>query len=165
MPHLQRLLTGRGETVRLTPLGLARLHELAWKSFPNETGGVLLGRRTEADGLGASVEHIVGPGPSARHERARFVPDSRWQAHEVEALWRQDQGLQYLGDWHTHPGGSAIPSAMDKDALGAIAAFADARQAAPVMVILALQPARTRIGATVLTGGRFESLKVGLADG
>lgn len=51
----------------------------AWRTWPIETGGVLLG---SARGAGAQVGRLVGPGPAARHERRSFTPDEDWQAAE-----------------------------------------------------------------------------------
>ena len=42
----------------------------------------------------------------------------------------------YLGDWHTHPGGSPTLSFRDRKTLKQIARWKPARSITPVMVIL-----------------------------
>lgn len=107
----------------------------AERALPNETGGILMGY---ADSAGTPVvTHVIGPGPTARHSRTAFMPDSRWQQRHVDAIYeRSGRRHTYLGDWHTHPGGAAFPSLRDLRTLRRIAKFAPARVCSPVMLIL-----------------------------
>ena len=99
-----------------------------------ETGGVLLGWR---DSHNVVVEHVIGPGPGARHERMSFQPDASWQQARIAQLYEQSgRRLSYLGDWHTHPGGSPVPSRRDDRTLQHIASSSEARCPDPVMVIM-----------------------------
>jgi integrative and conjugative element protein (TIGR02256 family) len=83
------------------------------------------------------VTHAVGPGPSALHEPKAFSPDSEWQAAQIAELYEcSERRLDYLGDWHTHPGGVARPSRRDEATLVKIASTRSARCPEPVMVIL-----------------------------
>lgn len=120
-----------------------------------ETGGVLLGWRNRADVV---VSHVVGPGPGAQHERTTFHPDSAWQDERIAELYEfSGRRLEYLGDWHTHPGGRPWPSRRDERTLRHIAASAEARCPDPVMVILgsatADEASAWKIGAFVLRDG------------
>lgn len=122
---------------------------------PLETGGLLLGWRNGADVV---VSHVVGPGPGAQHEPTTFHPDSVWQAARVAELYEQSgRRLDYLGDWHTHPGGRPWPSRRDERTLRHIAASPEARCPDPVMVILgsavAGEASAWGVGAFVLRGG------------
>lgn len=78
---------------------------------PLETGGILLGwRRGEV----AVIAAALGPGPNALHGRHLFIPDDRWHTEQVENAFAGSGGdLDYLGDWHSHPGGIAAMSAQD----------------------------------------------------
>ena len=120
-----------------------------------ETGGVLLGWRS---GVDVVVSHVVGPGPGAHHERTTFHPDSAWQAERIVELYElSGRRLEYLGDWHTHPGGRPWPSRRDERTLRHIAAASEARCPDPIMVILgtgaADDAAAWEVGAFVLRGG------------
>ena len=78
---------------------------------PLETGGMLLGWR---DGTHRIVTDVIGPGDRALHGRYAFVPDHGWQKQQLESAFQGSEGdLDYLGDWHTHPGGPAEMSAID----------------------------------------------------
>jgi integrative and conjugative element protein (TIGR02256 family) len=118
---------------------LSALVEEADRMAPLETGGVLLGYRPEGDE--PVVTDAIGPGPNAIHKRYRFVPDHDYQIHEIDRLYR-DSGrlLEYLGDWHTHPGGLAELSTSDLAAIRAIATEKEARVPRPVMLVLAPGP-------------------------
>lgn len=127
------------------------LHEAA-RTWPLETGGVLLGADDEREQV---VRCLIGPGPAAVHERRSFTPDDRWQAKAVAAAWHADPSLRYLGDWHSHPGGAPVLSQEDKRALCVIASFGEAQQPRPVMLVVAMgRDARVRLGAGRWTGGR-----------
>jgi integrative and conjugative element protein (TIGR02256 family) len=107
----------------------------AAKWAPLETGGVLLGYFSDSNEV--VVTALVHAGPKAKRTRWSFRPDPQFQndaiAGKYEASGRQDR---YLGDWHTHPGGSRNMSWRDRRTLQSIAECDDARIANPVMVIL-----------------------------
>lgn len=111
------------------------------RTFPRETGGVLMGF------VGADrtiVTSVVGPGQRAIHRRRSFTPDAEWQQERVAELYeRSGRRDTYLGDWHTHPGGSTRASFTDWLAAWTIARSRDARCPNPVMVVLALTAAGT----------------------
>ena len=75
----------------------------ATHTFPLESGGVLMGERIGQDRW--RVDHVIGPGPRARHERYRFTPDPAWQHTQIAERFKETGGQStYLGDWHSHPG-------------------------------------------------------------
>lgn len=104
---------------------------------PLETGGMLVGYRESgapnADGV---VTHLIGAGPDAVRERSRFVPDGRWQQAELATLYAAyGRSVTYLGDWHSHPRGTARPSPADRKTYGRVARDPDARCPHPIVVI------------------------------
>lgn len=129
------------------------------RRFPRETGGILVGRWTSASA--ALLTHVIGPGPKARHGFRRFTPDTEWQTTELASVWSSAPGLEYLGDWHTHPMGSATPSGRDRSVADAIAGYPPARNAQPIMLILSLGvTGRSQLGAFVLLGGELTRMNV-----
>lgn len=102
---------------------------------PKETGGVLVGYRARNTEM--VVTAVVGPGPNATHELERFIPDTTYQQDEISRLYA-DSGrmVEYLGDWHSHPGHNTQLSPQDVRTLRSIAAAPQARQPEPIMVIL-----------------------------
>lgn len=161
MRRLQRTLSRSAGSLTISGATFATILTDGWASWPMETGGLLLGRRTDQHGLGAVAVHVIGPGPKARHERYGFEPDATWQAEQVATAWSQDNTLEYLGDWHTHPGGTTRFSPLDHAAALTIAAAPLARQPNPIMVVAALQvDLSSRIAAGVLVYGRLRDMAV-----
>lgn len=92
---------------------------LALPASPREVAGWLLGYWT-ADEAHVVVTHATPPGPpgtpygvhvSGDGHRARF--DQAWDASGGH--------VTFLGDWHTHPGGPAVPSERDNGAMEKLA--------------------------------------------
>lgn len=75
----------------------------ATRTFPLESGGVLMGERTGPSDW--RVDHVIGPGPHAKHQRYRFSSDPDWQHERIAARFHTTNGRStYVGDWHSHPG-------------------------------------------------------------
>jgi integrative and conjugative element protein (TIGR02256 family) len=107
----------------------------AERTFPQETGGVLLGWR--ANSREVVVVEVVGPGPNADHRARSFRPDAAWQQEQINDTYASSgRRITYLGDWHTHPAGSPSLSPRDIRTLRRIARHNDARAPQPVMAVL-----------------------------
>jgi integrative and conjugative element protein (TIGR02256 family) len=133
-PRARGLAAGR---VWLASAVLELIVAEAESRAPLETGGVLLGWAAE-DGPDLVVSRMLGPGPRAVNKRTRFSPDSRWQRKGIARVYRESaRVLAYLGDWHSHPGGSSSPSGRDLRTARRIARHRSARVRAPLMLILA----------------------------
>jgi integrative and conjugative element protein (TIGR02256 family) len=74
-----------------------------------ETGGILLGAVSNRD---AAVRHAGRPGPAAIRTPTSFLRDLATARAFAEATWAVDRS-QWIGEWHTHPGMSPIPSTTD----------------------------------------------------
>lgn len=77
----------------------------------NETGGILLGRDPDTEGV-IKVMLAAGPGPKAIRSRSYFLRDLHY-SRRLARLAYDREGLQWVGDWHTHPLGPANPSSFD----------------------------------------------------
>lgn len=85
------------------------------------------------------VTDVIGPGPNAVHERAKYVPDHDFQEGEIQKIYYQSGRLKtYLGDWHSHPEGSSYLSSVDKRTLKRIADYPEARASKALMIIVAI---------------------------
>lgn len=158
LPTVQSLLSGARASLHIPALVLSHVQYAAWRTWPYETGGILLGHASEG---GAAVTVAVGPGPEARHARYGFTPDGDWQASQVAEAWSVDGSIEYLGDWHTHPGGTTRFSDLDRRAAVTISEAPAARQPRPVMLVLALgRNGRANLAAAYLVGGRLRAAKV-----
>lgn len=84
-----------------------------------ETGGVLLG---QVIGDEIVIEKISGPGPNAIHDDIYFRADSNYIDMIIDTEYSNSDGkCRYLGEWHTHPQFSPLPSEVDLESLSEIA--------------------------------------------
>ena len=60
----------------------------------------------------------------------------------AEAGERTAFQLSYIGEWHSHPGGSAAPSATDRETFARLRGEADQEDRPAVMVIVGRQEVR-----------------------
>lgn len=74
-----------------------------------ETGGVLLGHNLGQEVL---IGAAGGPGDGALHRPTLFHRDTRHATQLASEAWDRDRS-QWLGEWHTHPHGSLMPSRLD----------------------------------------------------
>jgi integrative and conjugative element protein (TIGR02256 family) len=74
-----------------------------------EAGGQLFARLTRYE---IFVEEATGPRPTDRRGRTHYTPDRQAESKEIRE--RFDQGLHYVGDWHTHPESVPTPSPIDR---------------------------------------------------
>jgi len=111
---------------------IEKLNKFANDSFPLETGGVLMGYRSETGDY--VVTHIVGPGLNAKHFPYKFLPDHEYQIKAIQDIFNEtNHKSDYLGDWHTHPTGSCKMSWRDNKTLKNIAC--ETLQYPPIMMI------------------------------
>jgi integrative and conjugative element protein (TIGR02256 family) len=116
---------------------LEELLTLADEKFPLETGGVVIGYVSE-DLSQVIVRSVVGPGPEAVHSPVAFVPDGDYHQEQVAELYTASGRTDtYLGDWHSHPHGSAVLSWRDRRTLRSIQRSREARTPKPIMLVVA----------------------------
>lgn len=125
------------QAARLTWLSAAALDTMkveASRTFPLETGGVLLGYWS---GNEAVIIASSGPGPLALHGEDHYVPDNSYHSSFVAAAYAASgRRATYLGDWHSHPLGSCSLSELDIKTMRRIARHQRARVSCPLMLVL-----------------------------
>lgn len=126
-----------------------------------ETGGILLGF-VDADRR-AIITRVVGPGPRAVKNRARFHRDVEYVQAEIERAEQElgEKGM-YVGEWHSHLEIAPEPSPTDVSSLSGIANAPNYLTSNPVMLIAGLDPSAkcvTTVRSWVFaSGGRFSRL-------
>lgn len=95
-----------------------------------ETGGILLGF-DDPDNTRFWVTEASTAGPAAERSAARFRRDLAFVSQVAERAFTID-GSQWIGDWHTHPGGPPQPSPKD------LASWRNAIEQSDLAVFLAL---------------------------
>lgn len=99
-----------------------------------ETGGPLVGYVSVDDAL--VVTHAGGPGPRAVRQRHSVLIDGRHAQVFCDTSRRESAGrLDYVGDWHRHPGWSLAPSRYDVEAMQTVARFEHCPIRNPVSLI------------------------------
>jgi integrative and conjugative element protein (TIGR02256 family) len=131
LPHLSLELTYQVHTAASVA---ARIRSLAESSSDGrETGGILLGHGPSPAGL-ISLRHAGDPGPAAERRRDLFSRDLEHSRRFAARAWQLD-GSEWAGEWHTHPGGGAAPSALDLRTYARILASTPAFEAFVAIIV------------------------------
>lgn len=98
--------------LQLQPAAVQTILRLAAESSDGrETGGILIGRGPDDDGV-IIVDEAGGPGPDAIRRADFFLRDRGHAQALADAAWA-DRKAVWVGDWHTHPTGGPTPSSRD----------------------------------------------------
>lgn len=98
--------------LRIAERALARIRGEAWRSYPREACGLLLGRALR-DAVRVE-DATIGRNRDDEQPERRFLLDPRdWLQAELEAGRR---GLEIVGVWHSHPDHPPRPSRTDHEA-------------------------------------------------
>jgi integrative and conjugative element protein (TIGR02256 family) len=135
--------TNKKTIIWISNTDLNILKEDLHKWDPYETGGVLMGYWNMNQ---AVITEIIDGGPDATRTKTSFNPDHDYQLEEISRIYFLSGRTEtYLGDWHTHPGGSAYLSERDKKTLSKIAEFKKTGQPKPLMMVFGTKPAEIRV--------------------
>ena len=105
------------------------------KSYPNETGGILVGFYNKNLDC-AEVTKVFFEPRDSRRGKTWFVRGVYGLQHKLNKLWLRQKGY-YLGEWHFHPRGTAIPSPDDINQMFDIAASSKTHCPEPILLIFA----------------------------
>jgi len=131
--------------VRIAPSALAEMRAecrlmARRRSWDTETGGVLLGEIDEACGV-AWISMTSGPPPDSRASRRLFVCGVEGVEAFVQQHNKRTRGaMQFLGLWHSHPGGQAAPSNIDEEGMRELVAPIPHAPPSALLVILGEAP-------------------------
>jgi integrative and conjugative element protein (TIGR02256 family) len=95
--------------VEITPEALATMLSHRQKRFySSEAGGQMFARITPRKWR---IEIATGPRTGDKRGRFHFWPDRKAEQDEINRFFQK--GLEFVGDWHTHPEDSPRPSQPD----------------------------------------------------
>lgn len=100
--------------IRISDELLARVHQEALATYPDEACGALLGTFPDGEGPRAVVDilPIVNSRESTeQYHRFRIEPLDYQRADDLAA----ERGLDVVGFYHSHPDHPAVPSDYDRD--------------------------------------------------
>jgi integrative and conjugative element protein (TIGR02256 family) len=107
------------------------------RSYPLETGGILVGHYSD-DSSFAHVTELVPAPTDSKSSRFSFQRGVRGVQKFLNQMWPRRR--YYLGEWHFHPEGSATPSGTDANQMRRIAYAASYHCPEPVLLILGGNP-------------------------
>ena len=140
--------------VELSPVVLEHAIRLADELHPLENGASLYGRYS-SDQRAAFIVGLAPVSRDATRGRFHFRRGVAGLAAFFRRLFRQTKGESYyVGEFHSHPGGAANPSADDDATQYAIAADDDSQCQAPVLIIVGGVPGDRTLGVFVHTRAR-----------
>lgn len=101
--------------------------------YPNENGGMLAGRYSD-DRKTVYIKQLVTP-TAKKTDCTSFVRE----ATGMDAFWNDlaKEGLQYVGEWHSHPNGSTEYSQTDYEAMAEIEH--EVKIANPILLIVSVK--------------------------
>lgn len=139
-------------SVWLSPAAISSMMQSAVRAGRCETGGILIGRYGP-EGWVADVMEATPKPKGSRSGWFWFERSDIGLATLLEERWQH--GLHYLGEWHSHPGGSPTPSDSDLRAMDKVARDDAYRCPAPLLVIVGGGAKSTwSLSATLVRDGR-----------
>lgn len=143
--------------VEISEEAMAKIVAIADRAHPNEGGAALYGRYTE-DGKTAVIEGVAPESKNSGGGRFDFKRGALGLAGFFRRLFERSGGEKYyVGDFHSHPGGSPVPSRTDEETQFSIARDGNSRCESPIMVIVGGTPKSRDIAVFVHTraGNRY----------
>lgn len=138
---------------------LSEVTRLAGRADSVETGGILIGRYLKK-GRFVRITEVTAMPEDSRFGRAWFQRGRKGLDALLRDRWAQ--GQYYVGEWHSHPGGSAEPSGSDVAAMRKIAGDPLYRCEAPVLLVVGGRPPDSfSISLTVFVSGSPHRLRYG----
>ena len=127
-----------------------------------ETGGLLFGDFDETLGI-AWITNVSGPPKDSTFSAQLFVCGTHGTSDLCENYEDRTHGIvRYVGTWHTHPVGSAEPSATDYAGIGAIFGATPSHGAHQLMVIVGhTSDERPQIGAYAFERDDLVACRIG----
>lgn len=137
--------------VELSAAAIAAILRLADAAHPDEAGAALYGRYSD-DGWLARIEGIAPVSSDSARGKFYFRRGVAGLATFFRRLFRRTQGESYyVGEFHSHPGGSPTPSSQDDQAQFAIAANHASQCGTPVLLIVGGTPTAREFGVFLHT--------------
>lgn len=127
---------------------LIKMNKLGKEYYPNEYGGLLVGRYSD-DFKSVFIEETVLP-KEFRSSRFKFERGVKGLKKVLHDFFKQTPSLSYVGEWHTHPDGTPIPSITDVAALKTIAQHDEVYIENPVLLIIGISKESCELGFYVL---------------
>nr|HQU92609.1 ThiF family adenylyltransferase [Pyrinomonadaceae bacterium] len=124
-----------------------------------ETGGLLFGERDDAAKV-IWVTEILGPPPDSQAAASHFVCGVEGTKDANDEKTRRSRGsVQYVGMWHTHPGGSPTFSGTDLKGMNELMDDKSLSSPKPLLMIVGTPEAMPNVATYVFKRSDFEQIR------
>jgi integrative and conjugative element protein (TIGR02256 family) len=106
------------------------------RHFPNEFGGILIGRYSD-NFKTCVIETTVLP-IKYKSSRYSFERGNGGLMKKLKTFYKSEPSLIYVGEWHTHTDNTSTPSGIDKSAMRRIEEYLELGISSPLLLIIAL---------------------------
>jgi len=146
-----------GVVVKLTePAHASHYEARRWIQSERSTGGILIGRYQD-DGNTALVTSATARPNDSISGRTWFQRGVRGLKELLRDRWLR--GEYYLGEWHSHPGGSPDPSGNDFREMRSISIDSNYRCSRPLLIIAGTSAGSIELSVSVIDSGRLVRLQ------
>ena len=114
---------------------LKSIYQSSCGHYPKEYGGFLIGKYSD-DFKTLYIEQSI-TADIFKSSRIEFTRESSYLKTEFEKLFIS-KGLDYIGEWHTHPDGEAWYSSTDLNAMISITHEKNVKIDNPILLILSI---------------------------
>ncbi|WP_052342822.1 Mov34/MPN/PAD-1 family protein [Bacillus sp. EB01] len=129
------------------------IYDMCKESFPNETGGILIGKYSSNLNR-AQVKIVTGAPVDSKCGRTWFHRGTKGLQKLLDEAWDQ-YGMYYLGEWHYHPGGNPSPSIHDIVEMSRISKNNAYHCPEPILIIAACSSTEnSKLGAYIFTASK-----------
>ena len=125
--------TNKNFGVKISGQLLRHLHDLCEKSYPYETGGILIGRYSE-NLKWAKIVAATGAPNDSKRSFCSFIRSSQGVSSLLKRMCKKRQ--YYLGEWHYHPNASPQPSKLDIETMLKLSKSEELRCPEPILLIV-----------------------------
>lgn len=122
------------------------------KSEDNETGGILIGHYDKSHEC-AVITAVTGPPSDSLSGSSWFYRGIKGLQYKLSNLWLKRRHY-YIGEWHFHPHGVAIPSQPDINQMKMIAGSVKYHCPEPILVIIGERASQFEMKAYLFIRGK-----------
>ena len=138
LPSLNLRSADRRFGLHLPSAEIGRILEACVGAMPRETGGILVGRYSTT--LDYAIVTRAGlPPEDSESGRISFRRGIKGLQSWIGRLW-SEEGIYYLGEWHSHPLGRAEPSLTDLGQMYRLAESPELRCPEPILLVVGGDP-------------------------
>jgi len=112
--------------------------------YPKEFGGVLVGYYSDDKRMVNIIDSILPI--DFKSTKTTFERGVEGLKEALEEYYKQNPSLVYIGEWHTHPDNSPIPSATDISAMNTIINSKHTFITNPVLLIIGYSKSSVTFG-------------------